>query len=136
MARAARAGCRFAFSPVHPGGGFVPACHALGMLAVPAAFSPQEVYACLAAGALAVKLFPASLWRPEALRAMLAVGTFGDARIIPSGGVAPADFGASSRPRLVHLLRSCCSKGSWGAAAIVAAVLRGWGASVLCVESA
>ena len=39
-------------------------------------------------GAEYVKLFPAQLWRPEVLKAMLGTGSLGDVKIIPSGGIS------------------------------------------------
>ena len=46
LCRAAKAGCRFALSPVRPNAGFdfVAECHKRGMLAVPAAYSPQVAF--------------------------------------------------------------------------------------------
>ena len=41
---AARCGAVFALSPVRPTWDFVRTCHSKGVLAVPAAFSPQEIY--------------------------------------------------------------------------------------------
>lgn len=91
---AARAGCRFAMSPIHPTDGFVAACHAHGMLAIPAAYTPQEVSACFTAGARMCKLFPATMWTPQNLRALRAVGMFGKFDILPSGGISPDNVGA------------------------------------------
>ena len=88
---AAGAGAAFAMSPIHPDDGFVAACHARGMLAVPAAYTPQEIYRAVAAGARLVKLFPAQLWTPSTLKALKAVGMFGDVDILPSGGISPGN---------------------------------------------
>lgn len=90
---AARGGAHFALSPVRPTagwdseGGFVRACHRLGVLAQPAAFTPQEIYECVQAGALTVKIFPAQLWSPSALRDLCRIGCFGTYRLCPSGGI-------------------------------------------------
>ncbi len=37
------------------------------------------------AGAKMIKLFPAQLWTPEALKALKAVGRFGEVELLPSG---------------------------------------------------
>jgi 2-dehydro-3-deoxyphosphogalactonate aldolase len=57
-----------------------------GMLAVPGFFTPAEAFAMLAAGADALKLFPAEAGSPamlRALRAVLPVGT----QVFPVGGM-------------------------------------------------
>jgi 2-dehydro-3-deoxyphosphogluconate aldolase / (4S)-4-hydroxy-2-oxoglutarate aldolase len=82
---AAAAGAQFAISPIHPDDGFVSSCHAHGMLAVPAAFTPQEIYRAVSAGAKMVKLFPAQMWSPANLKALKQIGSFGDVDIMPSG---------------------------------------------------
>eukprot|EP00811_Abedinium_folium_P017614 NODE_2653_length_2172_cov_4.606357.p1 GENE.NODE_2653_length_2172_cov_4.606357~~NODE_2653_length_2172_cov_4.606357.p1 ORF type:complete len:628 (-),score=208.31 NODE_2653_length_2172_cov_4.606357:209-2092(-) len=90
---AARGGARFALSPVRPSAGwgttgFVGECHARGIVAVPAACSPQEIYECVEQyGARAVKLFPAQLWSPSSLSDLRRIGDFGKYRICPSGGI-------------------------------------------------
>jgi 2-keto-3-deoxy-6-phosphogluconate aldolase len=43
----------------------------LGVLAMPACFSPQELHEAHNQGALCMKLFPAQLWNPGALRGTL-----------------------------------------------------------------
>ncbi len=86
-------GARFALSPVNPrhdgfeANGFVHECHARGVLAMPAAFTPQELYECKAAGALTVKLFPAQKWTAGQLKELRDIGTFADMHICPSGGI-------------------------------------------------
>lgn len=43
-------------------------CHSRGILAIPAAFTPNEIWILKQEGAKAVKLFPAQLWTPAALK--------------------------------------------------------------------
>ncbi len=63
----ARTGAKFAVSPIHPEG-MVHACHSRGILALPAASTPNELWNTKLQGALMVKLFPAQLWTPETLK--------------------------------------------------------------------
>ena len=76
-------------SPINPDG-FVRTCLELGIVPVPAAYSPTECWTAYTQGAECVKLFPAQLWRPEVLKAMLGTGALGDIKIMPSGGISPA----------------------------------------------
>ena len=87
---AARSGAVFALSPVHPTWDYVRSCHRRGVLAVPAASSPQEIYQAYEAGARIIKVFPAQLWTPSLLSQVKAVGLFGQANLLPSGGITPA----------------------------------------------
>jgi len=65
---------------------------ALGMVALPGVMSPSEAFAALAAGAHAVKLFPAEMIPPEAVKAMRAV--LDPATIVmPVGGITPERMG-------------------------------------------
>ena len=57
-----------------------------GMLAVPGFFTPAEAFAMLAAGADALKLFPAEGASPTVLRALRAVLPAGTA-VLPVGGI-------------------------------------------------
>lgn len=41
-----------------------------------------------------MKLFPAQLWTPDTLKALRAVGSFGDMTILPSGGIEPSTVSA------------------------------------------
>lgn len=85
---AVAAGARFLLSPVlRPE--VVKAAHAAGVAAVPGAFTPTEVDACMAAGADLVKLFPADLLTPADLRALLAA--LPGAPLVPTGGVTAAN---------------------------------------------
>src|SRR5579875_1324678 len=56
------------------------------MLAVPGFFTPAEAFALLAAGADALKLFPAEAASPAVLRALRAVLPTGTA-LLPVGGI-------------------------------------------------
>lgn len=80
-----RAGASFIVSP-----GLVPevveAAVRAGVPAVPGALSPTEIVAAVAAGASAVKLFPASLGGPAYLRDLR--GPFPDVPFVPTGGIA------------------------------------------------
>lgn len=90
---AKQGGADFALSPVRPTvgfgeAGFVGLCHEKGILAMPAAFTPQEIYECVeVCGALTVKVFPSQLWTPNALKDVRRVGEFGSYRLFPSGGI-------------------------------------------------
>ena len=67
------------------------------MLAIPAAFSPQELWETKLQGALAVKLFPAQLHSPATLKDMLNIGLLGSLNIIPSGAMPIARLHAIRR---------------------------------------
>lgn len=64
-----------------------------GLFAVPGFFTPTEAFALLAAGADALKLFPAEGTRPEVLRAMRAVLPAGTA-VLPVGGIDASNMTA------------------------------------------
>eukprot|EP00946_MAST-07B_sp_MAST-7B-sp1_P005192 g5192.t1 len=81
-------GATFALSPVNPQG-FVQRCLELGIVPVPAAYTPTECWTAFTQGAECVKLFPAQQWRPEVLKAMLGTGALGDMKVMPSGGISP-----------------------------------------------
>ncbi len=57
-----------------------------GMTSLPAFFTPSEAFRALAAGADALKLFPAEAAGPAALKAVLAVLPVGT-RVFPVGGI-------------------------------------------------
>lgn len=82
---AVAAGARFAVSYTMPDG-MVQACAELGVAAIPGAFTPTEVAACLNAGAPAVKLFPARELSPGYLRDLRTV--MPQLRAFVSGGLA------------------------------------------------
>ena len=72
----------------HAGVDIIRAAKALGMLCVPGVATPTEAFAALAAGADALKLFPAELVTPPVLKAMRAVLPR-DVRLLPVGGITP-----------------------------------------------
>jgi 2-dehydro-3-deoxyphosphogalactonate aldolase len=65
----------------------------LGLFAVPGFFTPTEAFALLAAGADALKLFPAEAVSPAVLSAMRAVFP-PDAAVLAVGGVSAANIAA------------------------------------------
>jgi 2-dehydro-3-deoxyphosphogalactonate aldolase len=83
----ARAGGRVVIAP-NFNADVVRAAKERGLLAVPGIATPSEAFAALAAGADALKLFPAEILPPAAVRAMLAVLPKGT-RLMPVGGIAP-----------------------------------------------
>lgn len=64
------------------------AAKAAGMLCIPGVTTPTEAFAALGAGADALKLFPAELVSPSALKAMRAVLPASVA-LLPVGGITP-----------------------------------------------
>jgi 2-dehydro-3-deoxyphosphogluconate aldolase/(4S)-4-hydroxy-2-oxoglutarate aldolase len=82
----ASAGAAFIVTPGM--GAAVPAAVRHGLPAVAGALTPGEVMAALAAGAAAVKLFPASLGGPAYLRALR--DPFPEVPFVPVGGVDAA----------------------------------------------
>jgi 2-dehydro-3-deoxyphosphogalactonate aldolase len=66
----------------------IAAAKAAGMTCVPGFATPTEAFAALRAGADALKLFPAELVSPAALRAMRAVLPASTA-VLPVGGIRP-----------------------------------------------
>jgi 2-dehydro-3-deoxyphosphogalactonate aldolase len=71
----------------------ISAAKAAGMLAIPGVATPTEAFAALAAGADAIKLFPAEMISPAAVKAMRAVLPR-DALLIPVGGMGAANLAA------------------------------------------
>jgi 2-dehydro-3-deoxyphosphogalactonate aldolase len=69
------------------------AAKGLGMLTIPGVATPSEAFAALAAGADAIKLFPAEMISPAAVKAMRAVLPQ-DALLIPVGGIGAGNMGA------------------------------------------
>jgi 2-dehydro-3-deoxyphosphogalactonate aldolase len=65
----------------------------LGMVCLPGVMTPSEAFAALAAGASGLKLFPAEVVTPAAVKAMRAVLP-ADALLLPVGGIAPASMTA------------------------------------------
>ncbi len=65
---------------------------AQGLLCVPGAATPTEAFACVEAGADAVKLFPAELVTPQVVKAMRAVLP-ATLKLLPVGGITPETMG-------------------------------------------
>jgi 2-dehydro-3-deoxyphosphogalactonate aldolase len=90
--RVAAAGGRLMVTP-HAAPDLVCAAKAHGMQAAPGFFTPAEAFAVIAAGADAIKLFPAEAASPSVLRALRAVlppGTM----VLPVGGMDAASIPA------------------------------------------
>jgi 2-dehydro-3-deoxyphosphogalactonate aldolase len=88
----AAAGGKLIVTP-HADAAVVRAAKRSGLLAVPGFFTPAEAFAMLAAGADALKLFPAEGASPAMLRAMRAVlppGTM----VLPVGGIDASNMAA------------------------------------------
>ncbi|HMG53330.1 MAG TPA: hypothetical protein VK601_07605, partial [Kofleriaceae bacterium] len=64
------------------------AAKAAGLAVVPGAATPTEAFAALAAGADALKMFPAELLGPAVLKAWRAVLP-ADTALVPVGGITP-----------------------------------------------
>ncbi|HWM11635.1 MAG TPA: bifunctional 4-hydroxy-2-oxoglutarate aldolase/2-dehydro-3-deoxy-phosphogluconate aldolase [Solirubrobacteraceae bacterium] len=62
---------------------------ATGRAVLPGTLTPSEVGAALAAGAEAVKLFPASVVGPSYVGALR--GPFPEVQVVPTGGIGPGD---------------------------------------------
>lgn len=71
----------------------IKAAKAMGLACVPGVATPTEAFAALAAGADALKLFPAEILPPAAVKALLAVLPKGTA-LLPVGGIEPASMAA------------------------------------------
>jgi 2-dehydro-3-deoxyphosphogalactonate aldolase len=67
------------------------AARSLGLLCMPGVATPTEAFASLKAGADALKLFPAEIVTPAALRAMRAVLPPAT-RLLPVGGITPGSM--------------------------------------------
>ncbi|MBW6399645.1 2-dehydro-3-deoxy-6-phosphogalactonate aldolase [Roseomonas sp. HJA6] len=85
VAAITRAGAKLMVTP-HADPALVLAARARGLIACPGFFTPSEAFSLLAAGADALKLFPAEAASPAVLRALLAVLPKGTA-VLPVGGV-------------------------------------------------
>jgi 2-dehydro-3-deoxyphosphogalactonate aldolase len=90
--RVAAAGGTLIVTP-HADPAVVRAAKAAGLFAVPGFFTPAEAFSLLAAGADALKLFPAEAGSPAMLRALRAVLPAGT-RLVPVGGVDAASIPA------------------------------------------
>lgn len=91
VAEVAEAGGRLLVTP-HADPALVRAAKARGMLAAPGFFTPAEAFSLLAAGADALKLFPAEAASPAVLKALLAVLPAGTA-LLPVGGMSAETIG-------------------------------------------
>ena len=69
----------------------VAAAKQAGLLAIPGVATPSEAFAALDAGADAIKLFPAEMISPAAVKAMRAVLPQ-DALLLPVGGIGPGNM--------------------------------------------
>jgi 2-dehydro-3-deoxyphosphogluconate aldolase/(4S)-4-hydroxy-2-oxoglutarate aldolase len=87
----AAAGARFILSP-NRNAAVIRRAKELGMLAFPGCLTCSEIIDGLEAGADAVKLFPAQMIGPEALKALCA--PLGNIRTIPTGGICDAQIPA------------------------------------------
>lgn len=88
----ASAGGRMVVMP-HADARLVAHVKASGQVCIPGAATPTEIFSCMAAGADAVKLFPAELLAPvivKALRAVVPPTT----RLLPVGGIQPGTMAA------------------------------------------
>ncbi|MDR3533313.1 MAG: 2-dehydro-3-deoxy-6-phosphogalactonate aldolase [Rhodopila sp.] len=92
VAEIAAAGGKLIVTP-HADAVVVRAAKRHGLLAVPGFFTPTEGFAMLAAGADALKLFPAEGASPAMLRAMRAVLPSGT-RVLPVGGIDATNMAA------------------------------------------
>lgn len=90
--RLAATGARLCISP-HFDADVVRAAKAAGLVALPGVATPSEAFAALAAGADALKLFPAEAMPPAVVKAWRAVIPKSVA-LLPVGGVTPANMGA------------------------------------------
>lgn len=84
VARAVAAGAQFVVSPGSPAE-LLDAMLGCGVPALPGVLTPGEVVAATAAGATAVKLFPASAFGPAYLGQLH--GPFPRLRVVPTGGI-------------------------------------------------
>jgi 2-dehydro-3-deoxyphosphogalactonate aldolase len=91
VAEVSAAGGKLLVTP-HADPALVRAAKARGMLAAPGFFTPAEAFSLLAAGADALKLFPAEAASPAVVKALLAVLPSGTA-LVPVGGISAATIG-------------------------------------------
>lgn len=86
----AATGARFIVSP-NADPAVIARTKQLGLGSYPGVFTPTEAFAALAAGADALKVFPAAMMGTDGLKAIRAVLPKGT-RVYAVGGVGPADF--------------------------------------------
>lgn len=89
--RVEAAGGRLVVSP-HCDPAIVQASLARGLEPLPGVTTPSELFAARAAGATAVKLFPAELMGPQIVKALRAVVPR-EMKLLPVGGVTPGSIG-------------------------------------------
>jgi len=89
--RLADAGGELVVMP-HADTAVIRAAKAAGLLCVPGVATPTEAFAALAAGADALKLFPAEMIAPAVVKAMRAVLPR-QLRLLPVGGITPEGMG-------------------------------------------
>jgi 2-dehydro-3-deoxyphosphogluconate aldolase/(4S)-4-hydroxy-2-oxoglutarate aldolase len=89
--RAIEAGAKFVVSPVFQEE-MLKVASSRGVLAIPAAYGPTEIWRANAMGADAVKLFPARSLGPSYVRDIL--GPLPGIKIIPAGGVSAQNAGS------------------------------------------
>ncbi|WP_119154095.1 2-dehydro-3-deoxy-6-phosphogalactonate aldolase [Caldimonas tepidiphila] len=87
VVRLAEIGAELVVMP-HADTSVIRAAKGVGRLCLPGVATPTEAFAALAAGADALKLFPAELVTPAVMKAMRAVLPRGT-RMLPVGGIAP-----------------------------------------------
>lgn len=90
--RVADAGARLMVAP-NCDGAVIGAARLRGLYAVPGVATPSEAFAALAAGADALKLFPAEMLPPEAVKAWRAVVPW-DTVLLPVGGIGSGNMAA------------------------------------------
>lgn len=91
VSRVAAAGGRIVIAP-NADPEVIRAAKAAGLTAMPACFTPTEALQALAAGADALKLFPAEAASPAMLRGMLAILPPGT-DVLPVGGISTEQIG-------------------------------------------
>ncbi len=91
VARVAEAGGRLVVTP-HGDRAIIEATKRQGLLSVPGVATPTEAFAALAAGADALKLFPAEALAPAVVKAWRAVLPR-QLWLIPVGGIGPGSLG-------------------------------------------
>jgi 2-dehydro-3-deoxyphosphogalactonate aldolase len=92
VGRLAAAGGRLCVMP-HADPALIREARRQGLVCLPGVATPTEAFAALAAGADALKLFPAEMLPPPVMRAWLAVLPKGT-RLFPVGGITPAAMAA------------------------------------------
>lgn len=90
VARLEAAGGELVVMP-HSAAAVIKAAKAMGLACLPGVVTPTEAFAALANGADALKLFPAEILPPVAVKAMLAVLPKGTG-LFPVGGIEPASM--------------------------------------------